>query len=52
MVPLKVEESLHDYLRRHFEKVSKGNARQFTEQKQVTKVDYVPDMLPSHGNES
>jgi hypothetical protein len=52
MVPLKVEESLHDYLRRHFEKVSKGNARQFAEQKEVTKVDHVPGMLPADGNES
>jgi hypothetical protein len=52
MVPLKVEETLHDYLRRHFEKVSKGNARQFAEQKEVTKVDHVPDKLPADGNES
>jgi hypothetical protein len=33
MVPLKPEETLHNYLRRHFEKVSKGKARQFAEQK-------------------
>jgi hypothetical protein len=42
MVPLKVEETLHDYLRRYFEKISKGNARQFAEQNTVTKVDVVP----------
>jgi hypothetical protein len=41
MVPLKVEETLHDYLRRHFEKISKGKARQFAEQNTVTKVDVV-----------
>jgi hypothetical protein len=41
MAPLKVEETLHDYLRRHFEKISKGNARQFAEQNAVTKVDVV-----------
>ena len=41
MVPLKAEETLHDYLRRHFEKISKGNARQFAEQNAVTKVDVV-----------
>ncbi len=52
MVPLKVEETLHDYLRRHFEKVSKGNARQFAEQKKVTKVDHVPDVLPWDGSQS
>ena len=44
MAPLKAEETLHKYLRRHFEKVSKDNARQFAEQKAVTKVDVVPDM--------
>lgn len=33
MVPLKPEETLHNYLRRYFEKVSKGNARQFAEQR-------------------
>ena len=52
MVPLKAEETLHDYLRRHFEKISKGNARQFAEQKEVTKVGHIPDMLPSEGSES
>ncbi len=39
MVPLKPEETLHDYLRRHFERISKGNARQFAEQKEVPNVD-------------
>ena len=52
MVPIKVEETLHDYLRRHYEKVSKGNARQFAEKKEVTKVGHVPDMRPADGNES
>jgi hypothetical protein len=42
MVPLKVEETLHDYLRRHLERISKGNARQFAEQNTVTPVDVVP----------
>jgi hypothetical protein len=51
MVPLKFEETLHDYLRRHFEKVSKGNARQFAQQKEVTKVDHAPDVLPSDDSE-
>ena len=52
MTPLKAEETLHNYLRRHFEKVSKGNARQFAEQKEVTKVDVVPDMPSSDGSEA
>ena len=42
MVPLKVEETLHDYLRRHFEKISKGNARQFAQHNAGTKEDVVP----------
>ena len=41
MIPLKPEETLHNYLRRHFEKVSKGKARQFAEQREVPKVDVV-----------
>jgi hypothetical protein len=52
MVPPNAEETLHNYLRRHFEKVSKDNARQFAEQKAVTKVDVVPDMPSSEGSES
>jgi hypothetical protein len=43
MVPLNPEETLHDYLRRHFEKVSKGKARQFAEKRDVPQVDVVPD---------
>jgi hypothetical protein len=42
MAPLKAEETLHDYLRRYFERISKGNARQFAEQNTVTNVDVVP----------
>jgi hypothetical protein len=38
---LKSEETLHNYLRRYFEKISKDNARQFAEQK---------DALPSTSN--
>jgi len=32
MVAIKTEETLHNYLRRHFEKISEGQARQFAEQ--------------------
>jgi hypothetical protein len=35
MLPLKAEETLHNYLRRYFEKISKDNARQFVEQKEA-----------------
>jgi hypothetical protein len=52
MIPLKSEETLHNYLRRHFEKVSKGKARQFAEQREVPKVDVVPDSRSSDGSGS
>jgi hypothetical protein len=45
MVPTKTEETLHIYLRRHFEKVSKGTARKFAEQKEA--VNVVPDARPA-----
>ena len=37
MVTPKTEETLHIYLRRHFEKVSKGTARKFAEQRKLPK---------------
>jgi len=46
------EETLHHYLRRHFEKVSKGNARQFAEQRETPQVDVVPDTRTSDGSGS
>jgi hypothetical protein len=52
MAPLKDDETLHNYLRRHFEKVSKDNARQLAQLKVVTKVDVVPAMPSSEGSES
>jgi hypothetical protein len=39
MLPLKPEETLHNYLRRHFEKISKGNAQQFAEEREVPNLD-------------
>jgi hypothetical protein len=48
MVPPKTEETLHIYIRRHFERVSKGTARQFVEPREVTKVSVVvPDARPT-----
>jgi histone H3/H4 len=52
MVPLKAEETLHNYLRRYFEKISRDNARQFAEQKKATTVDVVPHVPFSDGSES
>jgi hypothetical protein len=51
IVPLKPEETLHHYLRRHFEKVSKNKARQFAEQGELPKVDVVPDAPSSDGSQ-
>jgi hypothetical protein len=43
MAVIKTEETLHSYLRRHFEKISEGKARQFVEQgKGLKKVVPVP----------
>jgi hypothetical protein len=44
------EETLHHYLRRHFEKVSTGNARQFAEQREISELDVVPDTRTSDGS--
>jgi hypothetical protein len=35
MVSIKPEETLHEYLRRHFDKLSRVKARQFVEQKEL-----------------
>jgi hypothetical protein len=35
MVSNKPEETLHEYLRRHFERISRVKARQFVEQKEL-----------------
>ena len=51
VVPLKTEETLHHYLRRHFEKISNGNARRLAEQ-DVPKSELVPDAHSSGGNGS
>jgi hypothetical protein len=50
IVPLKPEETLHNYLRRHFEKVSKRKARQFAEQGELPKVEVVPGARSSNGS--
>jgi hypothetical protein len=47
MVTPNTEETLHIYLRRHFEKVSKSTARKFAEQKEAAKVNVVPDPRPT-----
>jgi hypothetical protein len=42
MVPPKPEETLHNYLRRHFEKVSKGIAREFAAQRELPNLNVLP----------
>jgi CheY-like chemotaxis protein len=39
MIPLKPEETLHDYPRRHFDKFSESKERQFGEQTEASNVD-------------
>jgi hypothetical protein len=41
MTLLKPEETIHVYLRRHFERVSQGMARQFVEKRDVPAVEVV-----------
>ncbi len=41
MTLLKPEETIHVYLRRHFERVSKGMARQFAEKRDIPAVEAV-----------
>jgi hypothetical protein len=51
MTLLKPEETLHVYLRRHFERVSKGMARQFAEKRDVPEVVAVVTH-PSSGSQN
>jgi hypothetical protein len=46
----KTEETLHNYLRRHFEKISEGKARQFAEQGNRGKKGVVSVPRPSDGS--
>jgi hypothetical protein len=41
MVSIKPE-TLHEYLRRHFENISRAKARQFVEGRDLPEVDAVP----------
>jgi hypothetical protein len=49
MVVVKTEETLHNYLRRHFEKISEGKARQFAEQGERLKKGVVSVPRSSDG---
>jgi hypothetical protein len=39
-------ETLHEYLRRHFEKISRVHARQFVEQGELPELEAVPKTKP------
>ena len=51
MAPLTPEETLHIYLRRYFEKISRRKIRQFAEQKEVPGIEVVPAGRPSSGGQ-
>jgi hypothetical protein len=39
-------ETLHEYIRRHFEKISRVHARQFVEQGELPELEVVPKTRP------
>jgi hypothetical protein len=43
MVQIEMEETLHNYLRRHFERISKNKARQLAEQTAAVEAGVIPD---------
>jgi hypothetical protein len=43
MVAVKPEETLHIYLRRHFEQIAKRLTRQIADQKQASCAEAIPD---------
>jgi hypothetical protein len=50
MDPLKSEETLHNYLRRHFERISKNKARQMAEQTAGFREGVAPDTRNQTGD--
>jgi hypothetical protein len=50
MISHKPEETLHNYLRRHFERISIAKARELPEQSRVLEVDFVPEAVPAHAS--
>jgi hypothetical protein len=50
MVQFKTEETLHNYLRRHYERISKNKARQLAEQTVALEADVIPDTRVEHNN--
>jgi hypothetical protein len=50
MAPSKPEETLHSYLRRYFEKISKGMRSQFAEQRELSRMQVIPNTRSSAGD--
>jgi hypothetical protein len=48
MAQIEMEETLHNYLRRHFERISKNKARQLAEQTAAVVADVIPDTRVGH----
>ena len=48
----KPEETLHNYLRRYFEKISKSMTSQFAEQRELSRMQVIPSTRSSAGDGS
>ena len=48
MVQIEMEETLHNYLRRHFERISKNKARQLAEQTAAVEADVISNTRVGH----
>jgi hypothetical protein len=52
MAESKPEETLHNYLRRYLEKISRGMANQFAEQRELSRMQVIPNTRSSAGDRS
>ena len=48
MVKIEMEETLHNYLRRHFERISKNKARHLAEQTAAVEADVIQNTRIGH----
>ncbi len=52
MAESRPEETLHNYLRRYFERISRGMRNQFAEQRELSRMQVIPNTRPSAGDGS
>lgn len=52
MAESKPEETLHNYLRRYFEKISRGMTNQSAEQRELSRMQVIPNTRSSAGDGS